>query len=155
MFLDLNSLQILELTFSLNVQSCIYLHAFQASLAEPVQVANISSLIPASIQVSGKVVLIYITVKKQVIGYQVSVFKMCPYLKTVRSSSEISMAYCSVGWVTINLLQHFSLLLISWALLYFRLVLVLLVHFEHFAPADLRLLPGRAVSGLGCLGAMF
>ena len=82
-------------------------------------------------------------------------FKMLAYLKTVRSSSEMAMAYCSVGWVTINLLQHLSLLSISWALSYFRLLLVLLVHFEKFAPSDLRLIPGRAVSGLGCLGAIF
>lgn len=82
-------------------------------------------------------------------------FKMLAYLKTVRSSSEMAMAYCSVGWVTINLLQHLSLLSISWALSYFKLLLLfLLVHFEHFGPPALRLLPGRAVSGLGSLGAI-
>ena len=82
---------------------------------------------------------------------------MLAYLKTVRSSSEMAMAYCSVGWVTISLRQHFSRLSISWALSYFKLVLLflLVVHFEHFAPPALRLLPGRAVSGLGSLGAIF
>ena len=80
---------------------------------------------------------------------------MFAHLKTVRSSSEMAMAYCSVGWVTISLLQHFSRLLISCALSYFKLLLLLLVHFEHFGPPALRLLPGRAVSGLGSLGAIF
>ena len=84
------------------------------------------------------------------------IIKMFPYLKTVRSSLEMAMAYCSVGWVTISLLQHFSLLLISWALSYSKLLLFLLVHFEHFAkPPLLRLFPGATVIGLGCLGAIF
>ena len=84
------------------------------------------------------------------------ILKMFPYLKTVRSSLEMAMAYCSVGWVTISLLQHFSLLLISWALSYSKLLLFLLVHFEHFAPPPfLRLFPGTTVVGLGCLGAIF
>ena len=51
---------------------CIYLHAFQASLAEPMQVANISSLIPASIHVSKSVGLDSNPNKKQVIGDQFS-----------------------------------------------------------------------------------
>ena len=79
------------------------------------------------------------------------------YLKTLRSSSEIAIAYCSDGSVTINLLQHLSRLLISWVLMYLNPAPFLLeMHLEHFSGSPgLRLVLGMAVSGLGCLGAIF
>ena len=79
------------------------------------------------------------------------------YLKTLRSSSEIAIAYCSDGSVTINLLQHLSRLLISWVLMYLNPALFLLeMHLEHFSGSPgLRLVLGMAVSGLDCLGAIF
>ena len=79
------------------------------------------------------------------------------YLKTLRSSSEMAIAYCSEGWVTINLLQHLSRLLISWVLMYLKPAPFLLeMHLEHFSGSPgVRLFLGMAVSGLGCLGAIF
>ena len=75
------------------------------------------------------------------------------YLKTLRSSSEIAIAYCSDGSVTINLLQHLSRLLISWVLMYLNPALFLLeMHLEHFSGSPgLRLVLGMAVSGLGAI----
>ena len=75
-----------------------------------------------------------------------------PYLNTVRSSSDMTVAYCSVGCLPICLLQQTSCLLISWAHSYLRLLFFLPRHF--LVQLDLRLLLGRGVIGLGNLGAI-
>ena len=124
----------------------IYLNAFEARLAEPMQISNISFLVSAKIENS------HLNAR----GRQ-EVYVVLAYLKTFRSSSEIAIAYCSDGSVTINLLQHLSRLLISWVLMYLKPALFLLeMHLEHFSGSPcLRLVLGMAVSGLCCLGAIF
>ena len=124
----------------------IYLNAFEAGLAEPMQISNISFLVSAKIENS------HLNAR----GRQ-EVYVVLAYLKTFRSSSEIAIAYCSDGSVTINLLQHLSRLLISWVLMYLNPALFLLeMHLEHFSGSPgLRLVLGMAVSGVVCLGAIF
>ena len=110
------------------------------------QISNISFLVPAKISNS------HLNAR----GRQ-EVNVVLSYLKTLRSSSEMAIAYCSDGSVTINLLQHLSRLLISWVLMYLNPALFLLeMHLEHFSGSPgLRLVLGIAVSGLVCLGAIF
>ena len=133
--------QVLALSCVIKI-GCIYLNAFEARLAEPMQISNISFLVPAKISNS------HLNAR----GRQ-EVNVVLSYLKTLRSSSEMAIAYCSDGSVTINLLQHLSRLLISWVLMYLNPALFLLeMHLEHFSGSpDLRLVLGMAVSGLGAI----
>ena len=77
------------------------------------------------VKVSDKVSIPKVSVEKKQ-----AIQNLAFYLKTVLSSCEMALAYCSVGWVPILLLQHFSCLLISSAHSNFRLSLFLAVlHF--------------------------